>query len=145
MSGVNKVILVGRLGKDPETRNFEGGGVNCTFSIATSETWKDKQTGEKKERTEWHNIVIWGKLAEIAAKYLHKGDQVYVEGKMRTRNWEKDGITRYITEVFVDEMVMLSTKKDSASRPQNSGVGNNSAADNFEASAGGGGSDDLPF
>jgi single-strand DNA-binding protein len=110
MSGVNKVILVGRLGKDPELRNFENGGSLASFSMATSETYKDKITGEKKEITEWHNIVLRKGLAEVAAKYLHKGDMVYIEGKLRTRSWEKEGITRYTTEIIGDNMTMLSGK-----------------------------------
>lgn len=110
MSGVNKVILVGRLGKDPETRHLESGAAVANFSVATSETYKDRNTGEKKEVTEWHNVVLWRGLAEVAEKYLHKGDMVYVEGKLRTRSWEKDGITRYTTEVVGDNMTMLSSK-----------------------------------
>lgn len=110
MSGVNKVILVGRVGKEPEVRNLENGAVVANFSMATSETYKDKTTGEKKEITDWHNIVLWRGLAEITQKYVHKGDMLYIEGKMRTRSWEKDGITRYTTEVIGDNMTMLSTK-----------------------------------
>ena len=94
MSGVNKVILVGRLGKDPEVRNLENGVTVANFSLATSESYKDKTTGDKKEVTEWHNISLWRGLADIAAKYLHKGDLVYIEGKLRTRSWEKEGVTR---------------------------------------------------
>jgi len=92
MSGVNKVILVGRLGKDPEVRNLENGASVARFTMATSETYKDKTTGERKELTEWHNIVLWRGLADIAAKYLHKGDQVYVEGKLRTSHGRKTGL-----------------------------------------------------
>lgn len=110
MSGVNKVILVRRLGKDPEVRNLDNGAVVANFSIATSESYKDRTTGEKKEITEWHNIVLWRGLAEIAQKYLHKGDMVYIEGKLRTRSWEKEGVTRYTTEVVADNMTMLSTR-----------------------------------
>src|SRR6187431_626487 len=110
MSGVNKVILVGRLGKDPEVRNLENGAAVANFTVATSESYKDKTTGEKKEITEWHNIVLWRGLAEVAQKYLHKGDMVYIEGKLRTRSWEKEGVTRYTTEVLGDNMTMLSTK-----------------------------------
>ncbi len=110
MSGVNKVILVGRLGKDPEVRNLDSGVAVANFTLATSESYKDKTTGEKKEVTEWHNIVLWRGLAEIAQRYLHKGDMVYVEGKLRSRSWEKEGVTRYITEVVGDNMTMLSTK-----------------------------------
>jgi single-strand DNA-binding protein len=112
MSGVNRVILLGRLGKDPESKTLESGATVCNFSIATSETFKDK-SGEKKETTEWHNIVIWNKLADVATKYLNKGDQVYVEGKIQTRSWEKDGVTRYTTEILVNHMVMLGGKSNS--------------------------------
>ncbi|MEM9337217.1 MAG: single-stranded DNA-binding protein [Bacteroidota bacterium] len=107
MSGVNKVILVGRLGKDPEVRHLENGATVANFSIATSETYKDRTTGERREQTEWHNIVLWRGLAEIVEKYVKKGDMIYVEGKLRTRSWEKDGITRYTTEVVGDNMTML--------------------------------------
>jgi len=110
MSGVNKVILVGRVGKEPEVRNLENGAVVANFSIATSEAYKDKTTGEKKEITDWHNIVLWRGLAEITQKYVHKGDMLYIEGKMRTRSWEKDGVTRYTTEVIGDNMTMLTPK-----------------------------------
>jgi single-strand DNA-binding protein len=115
MSGVNKVILVGRLGKDPEVRNLENGAVVANFTMATSESYKDKTTGEKKEVTEWHNIVLWRGLAEVASKYLHKGDMVYIEGKLRTRSWEKEGVTRYTTEIVGDNMTMISTKPSSGS------------------------------
>jgi len=110
MSGVNKVILVGRLGKDPEVRHLESGASVANFPIATSEVYKDRNTGERREQTEWHNIVLWRGLAEVAEKYLNKGDMVYIEGKLRTRSWEKDGITRYTTEVVGDNMTMLSPK-----------------------------------
>lgn len=115
MSGVNKVILVGRLGKDPEVRNLDSGVSVANFTMATSESYKDKTTGEKKEITEWHNVVLWRGLAEIAQRYLHKGDMVYVEGKLRTRSWEKDGVTRYTTEVIADNMTMLSTGRQGGS------------------------------
>lgn len=110
MSGVNKVILIGRLGKDPEVRNLESGATVVNFTMATTETYRDKTTNERKEITEWHNIVLWRGIAEVAAKYLHKGDLVYIEGRLRTRNYEKDGQTRYITEIQGDNMTMLSTK-----------------------------------
>lgn len=115
MSGINKVILVGRLGKDPEVRHLENGASVANFSMATSETYKDRQTGEKREQTEWHNIVLWRGLADIAEKYVKKGDMIYVEGKLRTRSWEKDGVTRYTTEVVGDSMQMLSSKNENAS------------------------------
>jgi single-strand DNA-binding protein len=116
--GVNKVILVGNLGKDPETRYMPNGKAVTNFSIATSESWKDKQTGEQREQTEWHNIVMYDRLAEIAAEYLKKGSQVYVEGKLRTRKWQdKEGRDRYTTEINANEMQMLG------GRPSGSGGG----------------------
>ena len=111
MSGVNKVILLGRLGKDPEARTLESGAMVVNFTLATSEVYKDKVTGERKEITDWHNVVLWRGLAETASKYLHKGDQVYIEGKMRTRSWEKDNVTRYTTEVIGDGMTLLGGKQ----------------------------------
>ncbi|MEQ8238997.1 MAG: single-stranded DNA-binding protein [Cyclobacteriaceae bacterium] len=115
MSGVNKAILVGRLGKDPEVRHLENGATVANFSIATSETYKDKNTGERKELTEWHNIVLWRGLADVAEKYLKKGDMVYIEGKLKTRSWDKDGITRYTTEVVGDNMTMIGGTPNSGS------------------------------
>ncbi len=145
MSGVNKVILVGRLGKDPEVRNLENGTTVANFTLATSESYKDRTTGEKKEITEWHNIVVWRALAEITQKYLHKGDLVYIEGKLRTRSWEKEGVTRYTTEVVADTMNMLSTKGSSNAGSGYSAVETNSS-DNFRANAPADTStDDLPF
>lgn len=153
MSGVNKVILVGRLGKDPEVRNLENGASVANFTMATSETYKDKTTGDKKEVTEWHNIVLWRGLADIAAKYLHKGDMIYVEGKLRTRSWEKEGVTRYTTEIIGDNMTMLSTQRSGNSSggysaPQysnaNSG-GGNAQAEEYKASGDSSATDDLPF
>ena len=110
MSGVNKVILIGNLGKDPEERHFEGGRAKVSFPLATSETYKNRE-GEKVETTEWHNIVLWNKLGEIAAKYLHKGDKVFIEGKIRTRSWEDGGVKKYMTEINADNMTMLSPRK----------------------------------
>ena len=144
MSGVNKVILVGRLGKDPEVRNLENGATVANFSMATTETYKDRTTGERKEITEWHNIVLWRGLADIAAKYLHKGDLCYIEGKLRTRSWEKDGVTRYTTEIIGDNMTMLGTKGGSGggSSPQyQSAPASNDDFKTPEGSA----TDDLPF
>jgi single-strand DNA-binding protein len=103
MAGVNKVILVGHLGKDPEVRYTQDGKAICNFSVATAETWKDKNTGEKREKTEWHRIVVFGKLADICAEYLTKGRQVYIEGKLQTRKWQdNDGNDRWSTEVVID-------------------------------------------
>lgn len=100
--GVNKVILVGTCGQDPEVKYLSNGNAVTNLSLATSEQWKDKQSGDKKEKTEWHRVVIFGKVAEIAGEYLRKGSQVYIEGKLQTREWEKDGIKRYSTEIVVD-------------------------------------------
>ncbi len=114
MSGVNKVILIGNLGADPEVRHLQNGAAVANFRIATSETYKDKTTGEKREQTEWHNIVAWRGLAEITEKYLRKGSKVYIEGKLRTRKWEKDGIDRYTTEIQADEMTLLDRPTERA-------------------------------
>jgi len=110
MASVNKVILVGHLGKDPETRFAPSGDAICNITLATSEQWKDKATGEKREATEWHKVVFFGKLAEICGQYLKKGRQIYIEGSLRTRKWtDKDGQERYTTEIKADEMKMLGT------------------------------------
>jgi single-strand DNA-binding protein len=108
--GVNKVILIGNLGADPETRYTQGGSPVTNFRIATSEQWRDKQSGENRERTEWHACVTFGRLAEIAGEYLRKGSKVYVEGSLRTSSWESDGQTRYKTEVICNEMQMLDSR-----------------------------------
>src|SRR6188768_2502111 len=106
---VNKVILVGRLGQDPELKNTPGGAAVCNFSVATNEAWTDK-SGQKQERTEWHRIVVWGKKAEVCSKYLSKGRQVYVEGRLRTRTWEdKEGGKRYTTEVVANDVQFLGS------------------------------------
>ena len=108
--GINKVILVGNLGRDPETRYMPSGGAVTNVSIATSKGWKDKDSGEQKERTEWHRIVFFNKLAEIAGEYLKRGSKVYIEGELRTRDWEKDGQKHYTTEVVASEMQMLDSR-----------------------------------
>ena len=106
--GINKVIIVGNLGQDPETRYMPSGSAVTNFTVATNESWKDKQTGEQKDRTEWHRVAMFNRLAEIAAEYLRKGSQVYIEGKLRTRKWQgQDGNDRYTTEIIADEMQML--------------------------------------
>ena len=106
--GINKVIIVGNLGQDPDTRYMPSGGAVTNFTVATNESWKDKQTGEQKDRTEWHKVAMFGRLAEISAEYLRKGSQVYIEGKLRTRKWQdRDGNDRYTTEIIADEMQML--------------------------------------
>jgi single-strand DNA-binding protein len=108
--GLNKVMLIGRLGKDPDVKYTQSGLAIVNFTLATNEDWSDKATGEKKERTEWHNIVVFGKLGEICGKYLSKGKQVYIEGRIQTRSWEQDGTTRYKTEIVVNDMRMLDSK-----------------------------------
>ncbi|HCD3189162.1 TPA: single-stranded DNA-binding protein [Klebsiella oxytoca] len=121
--GVNKVILVGYLGQDPEVRYMANGNAVANLALATSETWRDKQSGELRENTEWHRVVMFGKLAEVAGEYLRKGAQVYIEGQLRTRNWQDDaGTTRYVTEVLVGQngtMQMLGGRRES--QPQQGG------------------------
>lgn len=113
--GVNKVILVGTLGQDPEVRYLPNGNAVTSISLATSEQWTDKRSGQKVERTEWHRVVLFGKVAEITGEYARKGSQIYIEGKLQTREWEKDGIKRYSTEVIVD---MQGTMQLLGGRPQ---------------------------
>ncbi len=113
--GINKVILVGNCGQDPETRYTAGGAAITNISIATSDTWKDKQTGQPQERTEWHRVVFFNRLAEIAGQYLHKGSKVYIEGRIQTRKWQdQNGQDRYTTEIVANEMQMLDSRADSA-------------------------------
>ena len=131
MAGVNKVILVGNLGADPEVRYLDSGATVATFSIATSESWKDKD-GNKKEQTEWHRCEVWEGLAKVAEQYLKKGQTVYVEGKLRTEAYEKDGEKRYTTKIRVQTMTMLGGKKEG----QPAGPVNNNPGDT---------DDDLPF
>ena len=107
---INKAILVGNLGRDPEVRYTPSGTAVANFTVATTDRWKDKTTGEMKEQTEWHRIVAWGRLGEICGEYLSKGRQVYIEGRIQTRSWEKDGVTRYTTEIVAQEMKMLGPK-----------------------------------
>jgi len=140
--GINKVIIVGNLGADPETRYMPSGSAVTNLSVATSETWKDKQSGEQKERTEWHKVAMFNRLAEIAAEYLRKGSQVYIEGKLRTRKWQdRDGNDRWTTEIVADEMQMLGGR-GGGSAPMSSGQDHSSSppqppADDFD--------DDIPF
>ncbi|SHM92961.1 single-stranded DNA-binding protein [Pseudomonas fulva] len=118
--GVNKVILVGTCGQDPETRYLPSGNAVTNLSLATSEQWTDKQTGQRVEKTEWHRVSLFGKVAEIAGEYLRKGSQVYIEGKLQTREWEKDGVKRYTTEIIVD---MQGTMQLLGGRPDGAGGG----------------------
>jgi len=144
--GINKVILVGNLGQDPEIRYTADGRPIANFSIATSETWRDKNSGERREKTEWHRVVVFGKLAEICGEYLSKGRQVYIEGKLQTRKWQgQDGQDRYTTEVVVDirgTMQMLGTRDNGPARPSGSYAGNNAAA---TGGGGGGGYQDQGY
>ncbi len=113
---INKAIVVGRLGGDPEVRYTQGGTAVANFTVATTEKWKDKSSGEMQEQTEWHRIVAWQRLGEICGEYLSKGSQVYIEGKLQTRSWEKDGVKRYTTEIIAKEMKMLGAKGDAKPR-----------------------------
>ncbi len=118
MAGINKVILIGRLGNDPELRYTADGTAVINFRIATSDEWTDKATNEKRERTEWHRIVAWRKLGEICGKYLSKGRQVYIEGKLQTRSWEKDGIIRFSTEIVASDVQFLGSRQKSNPIPK---------------------------
>lgn len=117
MAGLNKAILIGNLGRDPEVTYTPAGLAVARFSIATSEAWTDKGSGEKREKTEWHRIVAFGKLGEICGEYLVKGKQVYIEGRLQTSSWEKDGITRYSTDIIASEMKMLGARDDAVAPP----------------------------
>ena len=148
MSGVNKVILIGNLGADPEVRHLQNDVTVANFNLATSETYRDKTTGEKREVTEWHRVVVWRGLAEVVEKYVKKGSKVYVEGKLQTRKWEKDGIERYTTEIVAENLTMLD-------RPSNDGPAQGNAPQQAQAAQpaqsapqsveSGGDDDDLPF
>ena len=142
MAGVNKVILIGNLGKDPEVKYLESNVAVAKFPLATNEVWKDK-SGAKKEHTEWHNIVLWRGLAELSEKYLHKGDRIYVEGRLRTRSWDdKDGNKRYTTDVIADNMTMLTVKREDE---QNSQSDNQAETEEKAKPSADDASDDLPF
>ena len=160
MASVNKAILIGNLGKDPELKFLPSGQPVANFSIATSEKWKDKSTGETKEQTEWHNIIMFGKLAEIAGQYLKKGSSVFVEGRLQTRKWQdKNGQDRYTTEIIANEMKMLGGRGDQSSssasdsqskeskqgyyQPQTTQSARNKAT--FDAQSPAGFDEDVPF
>ena len=115
--GINKVILIGNLGRDPETRYSQAGNAVTKFSVATSDSWRDRQSGEQQERTEWHNIVCFSRLAETAGQYLHKGSKVYIEGSLSTSSWEQDGQKRYRTEVIARDFQMLDSRGADAGPP----------------------------
>ena len=135
--GVNKVILIGNLGKDPEMKSFPNGDAFCNLTLATSDSWTDKTSGEKKEKTEWHNLVFTRRLAEIAGQYLKKGSKIYVEGSLRTRKWQdKDGHDRYTTEIQVNDMQMLDGRGGGGG--EDFGGGASSGSSNYGSSRGGG-------
>lgn len=134
--GINKVILVGNLGADPEVRYMPSGGAVTNVTIATSESWKDKQTGEQQDRTEWHRVVFFNRLAEIAGEYLRKGSKVYVEGSLRTRKWQDQaGVERYTTEIVAAEMQMLDSKGGSDAPRSSAPMSRNTASSHSEAPA----------
>lgn len=135
MSTINKAILIGHLGRDPELKTFDGGGKICNFSIATTETYTNKNTGEKISNTEWHNIVAKNKLAELCDKYLHKGSKVYVEGRIKTREYELDGSKRYITQIEVSDITFLGSANNTQTNTPESINNNNQSEVN----------DSLPF
>ena len=161
--GINKVILVGNLGKDPEIRYTPDGTAVANVTIATGESWKDRNTGERQERTEWHRVVFFRRLAEIVEQYLKKGAKVYVEGRLQTRSWEQDGVKRYTTEIVANDMQMLDSRGSSgdaggAFEPRQQAAGGGAGGSNQQEkpaaaqSGGGGGSgfdnfddDDIPF
>ena len=155
--GVNKVILIGNLGRDPEVRYSANGQAIANVTIATSESWKDKTSGEKQERTEWHRIVFFGRLAEIAGEYLKKGAQIFIEGRLQTRKWQdKDGADRYTTEIVANEMQMLGSRsgagvpndnfnQDTAPEATNSTSGQKQGAAKSVAGAAADFDDDIPF
>ncbi|HMA98848.1 MAG TPA: single-stranded DNA-binding protein [Wenzhouxiangella sp.] len=144
--GINKVILIGNLGADPDTRHTAGGNAVSNLSVATSESWRDRQTGEQRENTEWHKVVLFGKLGEIAGEYLRKGSKVYLEGRLQTRKWQdRDGNDRWTTEIVANEMQMLDSRGGSApmgggddyGRSETPPAPSNAGPDNLE--------DDIPF
>lgn len=137
--GVNKVIILGNLGQDPESRAMASGDMVCNVSIATSEQWKDKQTGERQEKTEWHRVIFFKRLAEIAGEYLKKGSKVYVEGRLQTRKWQnKEGVDMYTTEIVANELQMLDSKPSSGEPAQQNTQQSGAAShEDFD--------DDIPF
>lgn len=134
--GINKVILVGNIGQDPEARYMPNGNAVTNCTLATSESWKDKNTGQQQEKTEWHRLTFYGKLAEIVAEYVRKGSKLYVEGKLQTRSWEQDGIKRYATDIICNEMQMLDGKPQGQQKQGEAGIP--ADVDSFEDS-------DIPF
>jgi len=149
--GLNKVMLIGNLGRDPEVRYTASGGAVANLAIATTDTWRDKQSGEQQERTEWHRVVMFGRLGEIAGEYLKKGAKVYIEGRLQTRKWQdQQGTERYTTEIVANDMQMLDSRGgagayDGGSRPQSQSTGATDPAPTQENSASEDFDDDIPF
>jgi len=143
--GINKVILIGNCGADPEARHLPSGGAVTNVTLATSESWKDKQTGQQQERTEWHRVVFFNRLAEIAGEYLKKGSKVYIEGSLRTQQWEKDGVKRYTTEIVAREMQMLDGRSDSPRAREDASQEQPGASMNPPPAGGDDLDDDIPF
>lgn len=150
--GINKVILVGNLGRDPETRYMPSGGAVTNVSVATSKQWRDRDSGENKERTEWHRVVFFNRLAEIAGEYLKKGSKVYIEGELRTREWERDGQKHYTTEIVANEMQMLDSRGEGMGGGNFGGGGggapgpsSSGGADDFGPPPADDFDDDIPF
>ena len=153
--GVNKVILVGNVGNDPEVRYMPNGNAVANVSVATSDSWKDKNTGEQQERTEWHRVVFFNRLAEIVEQYIKKGSKLYLEGRLQTRSWEQDGVKRYSTEIVASEMQMLDSRgsagseQDFGGQPSASGAPSQKPADASEPATPSGNfdnfDDDIPF
>ena len=139
MAGVNRVHLIGHIGKNPEVKTLESGAKVATFSLATTESYKDKNTGERVDKTEWHNIVLWKGLADITERFLKKGSQVYIEGKIQYRSYEKDGVTRYSTEILGSSLTMLSKNSDSSQGSVPAQVVEDNGVNNGQEI------DDLPF
>ena len=139
--GVNKVILVGNVGNDPEVRYMPNGNAVANISVATSDTWKDRNTGDQQDRTEWHRVVFFNRLAEIVEQYVKKGSKLYLEGRLQTRSWEQDGIKRYSTEIVANEMQMLGERATPSSNSDNFSAaktsGSDFKSDDFD--------DDIPF
>ena len=150
--GINKVILIGNLGSDPETRYMPNGNAVSTISVATSEAWQDKQTGERQERTEWHRVVLFNRLGEIAGEYLRKGSKVYIEGSLRTRKWQdKNGVEKYTTEIIGNELQMLDSRGEGGAQksftsPSNQAPRQNEMSSNSPSAASSSDfDDDIPF
>jgi single-strand DNA-binding protein len=147
MAGLNKAIIIGRLGSDPDIKYTPAGIAVGKLSVATSENWKDKNTGEKQEKTEWHRVVVWRRLAEICGEYLHKGSLVYFEGKLQTTSWEKDGVKHYTTEIIASQMQMLESKGGggSTTAAKDEPVGGTGPSYSDGGGTGPGYSDEIPF